>query len=95
MFDGTLFIIVTLCIIPHLMYYNSNSNSFNEGLPAVSGVTCKGDILIYASGSAGDGSRGGDMRGGMRKGVISVPILTLVMHNALPCVKIVDLFRNA
>ena len=68
--------------------------TFNGGLTAVSGVTCRGDKLTYASGSAGDVSRGGDMRGGMMSGVTSLPVLTLVMHTALPCVKNVDLFRN-
>ena len=53
------------------------------------------DKLIYTSCSAGDGSRRGDMRGGMRSGVTSLPALTLVLHTALPCVKIVYLFRNA
>ena len=63
--------------------------TFNGGLTAVSGVTCRGDKLTYASGSAGD------MRGGVRRGVTSLPALTLVLHTALPCVKIVDLFLNA
>ena len=69
--------------------------TFNRGLTAVSGVTCRGDKLTHASGSARDGSRGGDMRGGMRSGVTSLPVLTLVLHTALSCVKTVDLFRNA
>ena len=95
MFDGTLCIFVALCVIPYLMYYNSYSNSFDGGLTAVSGVTCKREKLIFASGSAREGSRGGDMRGGMRSGVTSVPALTLVLFASLPCVKIVDLFGKA
>ena len=63
-----------------------NTVTFNGGMTAVSGVTCRGDKLTYASGSAGDG--GGDMRGGMRSGVTSLPALTLVLHPALPCVKV-------
>ena len=53
------------------------------------------DKLTYALGSAGDASRGGDMRDGTMSVVTSLPALRLVLHAALPCVKIVDLFRNA
>ena len=88
--DGTLCILGVLCITPYLMYYNSYPNSFNRGLAAVSGVTCRGGKLIYASGSVGN-----ELRSGMRSGVTSLPALTLVLHIALPCVTIVDLFRNA
>ena len=35
------------------------------------------------------------MRDGMRSGVTSLPVLALVLHTALSCVKAVDLFRNA
>ena len=45
--------------------------TFNGGLTAVSGVTCRSDKLTYASCSAVDGSRGGDMRGGMGSGSVS------------------------
>ena len=69
--------------------------TLNGGLTAVSGVTCRGDNLTYASGNAGNVSRGGDMQGRMRSGVTSVQALTLALHTALSCVKVVDLLRNA